>query len=122
MKFLRALSLIALALPSVVALAAEYPTPKQGDWAAHEFRFHTGEVMPEVKLHYTTIGDPSGIPVVVLHGTGGSANSMLTPTFAGQLFGSGQPLDATRYFIIIPDALGHGSSSKPSEGFRTKFQ
>ena len=117
----RAVSVVALLLPSVVTLAAEYPTPKQGDWVARDFRFHTGEVMPEVKLHYTTIGDRSGIPVVVLHGTGGSANSMLTPAFAGELFGSSQPLDATKYFIIIPDALGHGSSSKPSDGLRTKF-
>jgi len=117
----RAVSVVALVLLSAVSPAAEYPTPKQGDWVAHDFRFHTGEVMPEVKLHYTTIGDPSGIPVVVLHGTGGSANSMLTPAFAGELFGSGQPLDATKYFIIIPDALGHGGSSKPSDGLKTKF-
>jgi homoserine O-acetyltransferase/O-succinyltransferase len=121
MMFFRAVSIIALLLPSAVALSAEYPTPKQGDWIARDFRFHTGEVMPEVKLHYTTIGDPSGIPVVVLHGSGGSANSMLTPAFAGELFGSDQPLDATKYFIIIPDALGHGRSSKPSDGLKTKF-
>ena len=121
MMFFRAVSVIALLLPSAVAMAAEYPTPKQGDWIARDFRFHTGEVMPEVKLHYTTIGDPSGIPVVVLHGSGGSANSMLTPAFAGELFGAGQPLDATKYFIIVPDALGHGRSSKPSDGLRTKF-
>ena len=121
MMLFRAVGVIALLLPSAVALSAEYPTPKQGDWVARDFRFHTGEVMPEVKLHYTTIGDPSGIPVVVLHGSGGSANSMLTPAFAGELFGSGQPLDATKYFIVIPDALGHGKSSKPSDGLRTKF-
>jgi homoserine O-acetyltransferase/O-succinyltransferase len=121
MMFFRAVSIIALLLPGAVALSAEYPTPKQGDWIARDFRFHTGEVMSEVKLHYTTIGDPSGIPVVVLHGSGGSANSMLTPAFAGELFGSGQPLDATKYFIIVPDALGHGRSSKPSDGLKTKF-
>jgi homoserine O-acetyltransferase/O-succinyltransferase len=121
MMFFRAVSVIALLLPSAAAMAAEYPTPKQGDWIARDFRFHTGETMSEVKLHYTTIGDPSGIPVVVLHGTGGSANSMLTPAFAGELFGAGQPLDATKYFIIIPDALGHGRSSKPSDGLKTKF-
>ena len=121
MMLFRAVSVIALLLPGAIALSAEYPTPKQGDWVARDFRFHTGEVMSEVKLHYTTIGDPSGIPVVVLHGTGGSANSMLTPAFAGELFGSGQSLDATKYFIIIPDALGHGKSSKPSDGLRTKF-
>jgi homoserine O-acetyltransferase len=121
MMFFRAVCVIALLLPSAVALSAEYPTPKQGDWIARDFRFHTGEVMSEVKLHYTTIGDPSGIPVVVLHGSGGSANSMLTPAFAGELFGAGQPLDATKYFIIVPDALGHGRSSKPSDGLKTKF-
>ena len=121
MMLFRPVSVIALVLLSAVALAAEYPAPKQGDWVAHDFRFHTGEVMSEVRLHYTTIGDPSGIPVVVLHGSGGSANNMLTPAFAGQLFGPGQPLDAKKYFIIIPDALGHGSSSKPSDGLRAKF-
>jgi homoserine O-acetyltransferase len=117
----RALSAFALVLLGGAALAAEYPTPKQGDWIARDFRFHTGEVMSEIKLHYTTIGDPSGIPVVVLHGSGGSARSMLTPAFAGELFGSGQPLDAAKYFIIVPDALGHGGSSKPSDGLKTKF-
>jgi homoserine O-acetyltransferase/O-succinyltransferase len=77
--------------------------------------------MPEVKLHYTTVGDPSGMPVLVLHGSGGAARNMLTPAFAGELFGPGQPLDARMYYIIIPDALGHGKSSKPSDGLRTKF-
>jgi homoserine O-acetyltransferase len=72
-------------------------------------------------LHYTTIGEPTGMPVVVLHGSGGSAGSMLTPTFAGELFGPGQPLDAAKYYIIIPDALGHGKSSKPSDGLKAKF-
>ena len=76
------------------ALAADYPAPKQGDWIARDFKFHTGETMPELRLHYTTVGEPSGQPVLVLHGSGGSAASMLTPTFAGELFGPGQPLDA----------------------------
>jgi len=120
-SLVRAASIFALSLISVAAVAAEYPEPKQGDWVAHNFRFHTGEVMAELKLHYTTIGDPAGMPVVVLHGSGGSAKSMLTPAFAGELFGSGQPFDATKYFIIIPDALGHGGSSKPSDGLKAKF-
>ena len=77
--------------------------------------------MPELRLHYTTIGEPSGTPVVVLHGTTGSARSMLTPAFAGELFGPGQPLDATKHFIVLPDALGHGKSSKPSDGLKAKF-
>ena len=110
-----------LVLTSVAAMAADYSAPRQGDWVARNFKFHTGESMPELKLHYTTIGDPSGQPVLVLHGSGGSAASMLTPGFAGELFGEGQPLDASKYFIIIPDGIGHGNSSKPSDGLRTAF-
>src|SRR5437667_10116640 len=116
-----AFSAAILALTSVTAFAADYPAPKQGEWIARDFKFHTGEVMPELRLHYTTIGEPSGQPVLVLHGTTGSANSMLTPAFAGELFGAGQPLDATRYYIIIPDGIGHGKSSKPSDGLKTAY-
>ncbi|HET9471306.1 MAG TPA: hypothetical protein VFO24_09400, partial [Usitatibacter sp.] len=86
------------------ALAADYPAPKEGDWTAKGFRFHSGEVM-DVTLHYRTIGEPTGEPVLVLHGTGGSGASMLTKNFAGELFGPGQPLDAARYYLILPDAL-----------------
>jgi homoserine O-acetyltransferase/O-succinyltransferase len=115
-----ALSVI-LAMTSFTALAADYPAPKQGDFIAKDFKFHTGEVMGELKLHYTTVGEPTGRPVLVLHGSGGSAASMLTPAFAGELFGPGQPLDASKYYIIIPDAIGHGKSSKPSDGLKTAF-
>lgn len=111
----------ALALMSFAASAADYPAPKQGEWIARDFKFHTGQTMPELKLHYTTIGEPTGQPVLVLHGTGGSAASMLTPAFGGELFGAGQPLDASKYYIIIPDGLGHGQSSKPSDGMKTAF-
>ncbi len=111
-----ALSLIALA-----AVAADYPAPREGDWTVKDFKFHTGDVLPELRLHYTTVGDPKGEPVVVLHGTTGSAASMLTPGFAGELFGAGQPLDASKYYIVLPDAIGHGKSSKPSDGLKTKF-
>ena len=121
MKNFKAIGVLALVLLSVPAAAAEYPGPKQGDWIARDFKFHTGEVMSELKLHYTTIGDPAGIPAVVLHGSGQSAGNMLTPAFADELFGPGQPLDATKYFIVIPDALGHGNSAKPSDGLKTKF-
>ncbi|MGA7580856.1 MAG: alpha/beta fold hydrolase [Pseudolabrys sp.] len=121
MKNFKAIGVLALVLLSVPAAAAEYPTPKRGDWIARDFKFHTGEVMSELKLHYTTIGDPAGIPAVVLHGSGQSAGNMLTPAFADELFGPGQPLDATKYFIVIPDALGHGNSAKPSDGLKTKF-
>ena len=108
-------------LLAATAQAAEFPAPKQGSWVARDFRFHTGEVMPELKLNYTTVGDRSGEPVLMLHGTTGSGAGMLTPAFAGELFGPGQPLDATKYFIILPDAIGHGQSAKPSDGQRAKF-
>jgi homoserine O-acetyltransferase/O-succinyltransferase len=111
----------ALALTSFAALAADYPAPKQGDYVVKDFKFHSGEIMPELRLHYTTVGEPTGQPVLVLHGSGGSAASMLTPTFAGELFGPGQPLDASKYYIIIPDSIGHGKSSKPSDGLKTAF-
>ncbi|HZP77442.1 MAG TPA: alpha/beta fold hydrolase [Pseudolabrys sp.] len=116
-----ALAAATFALISWSAFAADYPAPQQGEWIAHNFKFHTGEVMPELLLHYTTIGNPSGQPVLVLHGSGGSAQSMLTASFADELFGPGQPLDATKYFIILPDSVGHGKSSKPSDGLKAKF-
>jgi homoserine O-acetyltransferase len=121
MKYFRAALSATFALISFAALAVDYPAPKQGEWISKDFKFHTGEVLPQLRLHYTTVGDPSGLPVLVLHGTGGSAASMLTPGFAGELFGAGQPLDATKYFIIIPDGIGHGQSSKPSDGMKTAF-
>jgi homoserine O-acetyltransferase/O-succinyltransferase len=113
---LRLLISMALFLFAQPAFAAEYPAPKDGEWVARDFEFHTGETLAELNLHYTTVGDPAGIPVIVLHGTTGSAASVLTPVFAGELFGQGQPLDASKYFIVIPDAIGHGKSSKPSDG------
>jgi len=106
---------------AVAVSAAEYPTPKEGDWVVRDFRFHTGEVLPELRLHYRTVGAPTGEPVLILHGTGGSGANMLTPTFGGELFGPGQPLDAARYYIILTDAIGTGKSSKPSDGLRMKF-
>jgi len=112
---------LAIVLTSLAALAADFPAPKEGSWTARDFKFHTGEVMPEVKLAYATVGEPTGEPVLVLHGTAGSAASMLGATFAGELFGKDQPLDAGKYYIILPDGLGHGKSSKPSDGLRTKF-
>ena len=84
---------LAIALTSLAALAADFPAPKEGTWTARDFKFHTGEVMPELKLAYTTIGEPGGEPVLVLHGTTGSATSMLGPNMGGELFGKGQPLD-----------------------------
>jgi homoserine O-acetyltransferase/O-succinyltransferase len=120
MLITRATWILALALAALPALA-DYPAPKEGSWVVRDFRFHTGEVLPELRLHYTTVGAPTGEPVVILHGTTGSGTGMLNPRFAGELFGPGQPLDATRYYIILPDAIGTGKSSKFSDGLRTKF-
>jgi homoserine O-acetyltransferase len=117
----RVLVALILAFIAAPAIAADYPAPKTGEWVARDFKFHTGEVMPELRLAYTTVGDPAGQPVLVLHGTTGSATSMLTPAFAGELFGAGQPLDAAKFYVIIPDSIGHGKSSKPSDGLKAKF-
>jgi homoserine O-acetyltransferase len=116
----RFLAVLAILLAGSAA-AADYPKPQEGDWVAKDFKFHTGEVMGELRLHYRTIGDPRNPAVLMLHGTTGSGASMLTPSFAGELFGAGQPLDAAKYFIVLPDGIGHGKSSKPSDGLRTKF-
>lgn len=125
MSILRSLSRAAtgalLCLATFPAVAAEFPAPKEGTFVAKDFKFHTGEVLPEVKLHYRTVGDPSGEPVLILHGTAGSGAAMVAPGFGGELFGAGQPLDAQKYFIILPDALGAGKSSKPSDGLKAKF-
>lgn len=122
---LRALAGLAVAASLIplagTALAADPPKPVEGDWVVRDFRFHTGETLPELRLHYTTLGDPKGEPVLVLHGTAGSGTGMLGPAFGGELFGPGQPLDASRYYIILPDAIGTGKSSKPSDGLRAKF-
>ena len=114
-------ALLVFTFAALGAFAADYPAPREGSWVARDFRMHTGEVMPQMPLSYRTLGAPTGEPVLVLHGTAQSGANMLTPAFAGELFGAGQPLDAARYYIIIPDTLGHGKSAKPSDGLRTKF-
>lgn len=115
------LALAGLLLAAFQAVAADYPAPRHGSWTVKDFRFHDGQVLPELKIAYSTVGEPTGEPVLVLHGTTGSAASMLNPNFAGELFGAGQPLDAGKYFIILPDAIGTGRSSKPSDGLRMAF-
>ena len=111
-----------------LAQAASYPAPVEGDYVIRDFVFASGEVLPELKLHYTTIGSPvvdeTGLvtnAVLILHGTGGSGGVFLTEQFAGSLFGPGQPLDAQRYYLILPDSIGAGKSSKPSDGLRGRF-
>lgn len=110
------------------ALAQGYPAPVESDFIARNYRFESGETMGEVRLHYRTVGtprkDPDGIVrngILILHGTGGSGRGFLSEGYAGRLFGKGQILDAERYFIILPDNVGHGASSKPSDGMRMKF-
>jgi homoserine O-acetyltransferase len=107
---------------------AAYPAPVEGDFVVRDFRFGSGDVLPELRLHYTTIGTPvrdaKGVvrnAVLILHGTGGSGRGFLSETFSGQLFDEGQLLDGNKHFIILPDAIGHGRSSKPSDGLRMKF-
>src|SRR5262245_49398486 len=119
MKILRVAASLVFVLAFLPGWAADYPAPKEGDWIVGDFRFHTGEVLPELRIHYTTIGASTGEPVLILHGTAQSGTNMLAPAFAGELFGPGQPLDASRYYVILPDAIGHGKSSKPSDGLRT---
>jgi homoserine O-acetyltransferase len=115
-RFIRSICCALFTLAACSALAQ-----KEASWIARDFRFHTGEVLPELRLHYTTLGDPKNDAVLVLHGTTGSGAGLLGANFGGELFGPGQPLDAARYFIILPDSIGHGKSSKPSDGMRAKF-
>jgi len=108
--------------------AASYPAPTQGDCIIHDFHFCDGESLPDIHMHYFTLGTPRrddhGVvrnAVLILHGTTGSSAQFLRSEFADELYGQGQPLDATRYYLVIPDNLGHGQSSKPSDGLHAKF-
>ena len=104
------------------------PVPVEGDFITPAFTLTTGQSLPELRMHYRTLGQPRrdaegriGNAVLLLHGTGGTGAQFLSPQFAGELFGPGQPLDIARYYIIMPDNLGHGGSSKPSDGQRARF-
>jgi homoserine O-acetyltransferase/O-succinyltransferase len=110
------------------ALAQQSSVPVEGDFTIRDFRFESGETLPELRLHYRTLGSPTkdaaGVvrnAVLILHGTTGSGAQFLSRQFAGALFGPGQLLDATKYCIILPDGIGHGQSSKPSNGMRMRF-
>lgn len=109
-------------------LAADYSEPVEGDFIIRDFRFSSGERLPELRIHYRTLGKPvkdkKGVvrnAVIIGHGTGGTGGQFIRPEFAGELFGAGQLLDATRYFIVLPDGIGHGKSAKPSDGLHAKF-
>jgi len=128
MKFGRALLTIFLLVSSIAAFAADYPAPQSATFVVKDFQFKSGEKLQEVKLHYYTLGTPQKDStgrvrnaVLILHGTGGSGRQFLTPNFGGVLFGPGQLLDASKYFIILPDNVGHGESSKPSNGLHMRF-
>ena len=103
------------------ATEAAWRTPTERMFVVHDVQFRSGEILPELRLGYTVLGNPEGAPVLVLHGTGGTGRGMLSAEFGGELFGPGQPLDASTHFIVLPDAIGHGRSSKPSDGLRTAF-
>jgi len=107
---------------------AQLPDSQQGDFVVKDFRFKSGEALPEVRLHYYTLGTPQKDAtgrvrnaVLILHGTGGSGRNFLSQNFAGTLFGPGQLLDSAKYFLILPDNVGHGQSSKPSDGLHMRF-
>ena len=103
-------------------VAAPAPPVSEGDHVLRSFKFASGESLPELRIHYRTLGKSNGRNAVhILHGTGGSGAQFLTDAFAGVLFGPGQLLDATKYFIVMPDNVGHAGSSKPSDGLRMKF-
>ena len=122
MKGLRTLALAVLAAASLAGAArAQLPEPRSETWTIKDFHFRDGSVLPEMKVHYLTLGDPNNPAVLVLHGTGGDAAGLLSPAFGGVLFRPGGALDAGRYFLVIPDAIGHGQSSKPSDGLRMTF-
>src|SRR5437762_6163959 len=118
--------LLLCAAPS--ARAAEFPAPTEADFVVRNFTFASGDMLPSLNLHYRTIGTPrrdaSGVvrnAVLILHGTGGTGGGFLGQSFGGELFGAGQLLDATKYFIVLQDGIGHGKSSKPSDGLHAKF-
>jgi homoserine O-acetyltransferase len=122
--FILPLSLLAASFAS----AADYPAPTEADYAIRDFKFASGETLPELRLHYRTLGKPekdaqgkTTNAVLIMHGTTGSGAQFIRPEFAGELFGKDQPFDATKFFIVLPDGIGHGKSSKPSDGMHAKF-
>src|SRR5437588_5628881 len=125
---LRVFALLLSVLAASFASAADYPAPTEGDYIIRDFKFASGETLPELRLHYRTLGKPekdaqgkTTNAVLIMHGTTGSGAQFVRPEFAGELFGKDQPLDATKFFIVLPDGIGHGKSSKPSDGLHAKF-
>jgi homoserine O-acetyltransferase len=127
-RIIRIFVLLLSVLVASIASAADYPPPTEGDFTIHDFKFQSGETLPELRIHYRTLGKPekdaqgkTTNAVLIMHGTTGSGAQFIRPEFAGELFGKDQPLDATKFFIVLPDGIGHGKSSKPSDGMHAKF-
>ena len=125
---IRSLTFISAIFTASFVFAADYATPTEGDYVINDFKFAAGETLPELRLHYRTLGKPekdaqgkTTNAVLIMHGTTGSGAQFIRPEFAGELFGKDQPLDATKFFIVLPDGIGHGKSSKPSDGMHAKF-
>ena len=125
---IRSLTFVSAIFIASFVFAADYPTPTEGDYTLRDFKFTSGETLPELRLHYRTLGKPekdaqgkTTNAVLIMHGTTGSGAQFIRPEFAGELFGKDQPLDATKFFVVLPDGIGHGKSSKPSNGMHAKF-
>ena len=125
---LRGIAFVLFAGVATVLSAADYPPPTEGDYTIRDFKFASGESLPELRIHYRTLGKPETVAagrsrntVLITHGTTGSGAQFMRPDFADAMFGKGQPLDVTKYFIVLPDGIGHGKSSKPSDGLHAKF-
>ncbi len=127
-RFIRFFALWILLSVAASVRATDYPPPTEGDYTIRDFKFTSGETLPELHLHYRTLGKPqkdsqgkTTNAVLIMHGTTGSGAQFIRPEFAGELFGKDQPLDSTKFFIVLPDGIGHGKSSKPSDGMHAKF-
>jgi homoserine O-acetyltransferase len=125
---IRIFALLLSVLAAGFEFAADYPAPTEGDYTIRNCKFQSGETLAGLRIHYRTLGKPekdaqgkTTNAVLIMHGTTGSGAQFIRPEFAGELFGPGQPLDATKFFIVLPDGIGHGKSSKPSDGMHPKF-
>jgi len=125
---LQRIAVLSLFLAGCLVDAADYPSAVEADFSLRDFKFASGETLPELRIHYRTLGKPdkdaqgrTRNAVLIMHGTTGSGAQFIRPEFAGELFGKDQPLDVTRFFIVLPDGIGHGKSSKPSDGMHAKF-
>jgi homoserine O-acetyltransferase/O-succinyltransferase len=125
---IRTLTFVSAIFTASFVFAADYPALIEGDYVVRDFKFTSSKTLPELRLHYRTLGKPekdaqgkTTNAVLVMHGTTGSGAQFIRPEFAGELFGKDQPLDVTKFFVILPDAIGHGKSSKPSDGMHANF-